>query len=360
MITSDQNIRYQQNLTGRKLAFVVLGSNIWPVVRDHGAAIAARVEAATPGSCAFIEMPLPPKHSIESVVRFLQRKIRQLAYPFPLIAALLFALLRTGASTDVPPFRFVILGDRTGEAAAGVYEQAWREAAAELPAFVITVGDTIEGSLDATAPAEWQQAERILQPYKRYPIYLTPGNHDIWSAVSERLFREHSAHPPHYSFDYRQAHFTILDNSRSDEFSAGEMDFLQKDLQAHAAQPVKFIFSHRPSWLIDVALQKPDFALHQLARQYGVQYVVAGHIHQLLRFQLQGVTYLSMPSSGGHLRASREYAEGWFFAHALVNVRGTDIDFHIEELKPPHGQGRVTVSTDWGMAGLVDRNAGKR
>ena len=61
MVTSDQNIRYQQNLTGRKLAFVVLGSNIWPVVRDHGAAIPAKVDAATPGNYEFIEMLLPPK-----------------------------------------------------------------------------------------------------------------------------------------------------------------------------------------------------------------------------------------------------------------------------------------------------------
>ena len=61
MVTSDQNIRYQQNLTGRKLALVVLGSNIWPVVRDHGAAITAKVDAATPGGYEFIEMPLPPK-----------------------------------------------------------------------------------------------------------------------------------------------------------------------------------------------------------------------------------------------------------------------------------------------------------
>ena len=30
MVTSDQNIVYQQNLTGRRLALVVLGSNIWP------------------------------------------------------------------------------------------------------------------------------------------------------------------------------------------------------------------------------------------------------------------------------------------------------------------------------------------
>ena len=61
MVTSDQNIRFQQNLTGRKLALVVLGSNIWPVVRNHGAAIAARLDAATPGSYEFIEMPLPPR-----------------------------------------------------------------------------------------------------------------------------------------------------------------------------------------------------------------------------------------------------------------------------------------------------------
>jgi hypothetical protein len=61
MVTSDQNIRYQQNLSGRKLALVVLGSNIWHIVREHGATIATRVEAATPGSYEFIEMPLPPK-----------------------------------------------------------------------------------------------------------------------------------------------------------------------------------------------------------------------------------------------------------------------------------------------------------
>ena len=61
MVTSDQNIRYQQNLAGRKLALVVLGSNIWPVVQKHGAAIIASVDASTPGSYAFIEMPLPPK-----------------------------------------------------------------------------------------------------------------------------------------------------------------------------------------------------------------------------------------------------------------------------------------------------------
>ena len=62
MITADQNIPYQQNLAGRKLALIVLGSNIWPVVRDHQRTIAAKAAAAAPGSHCFIEMQLPPKH----------------------------------------------------------------------------------------------------------------------------------------------------------------------------------------------------------------------------------------------------------------------------------------------------------
>jgi len=61
IVTSDQNIRYQQNLSGRKLSLVVLGSNIWPIVRDHGATITAKIDEATPGSHQFIEMPVPPR-----------------------------------------------------------------------------------------------------------------------------------------------------------------------------------------------------------------------------------------------------------------------------------------------------------
>jgi hypothetical protein len=61
LVTSDQNISYQQNRSGRKLALVVLGSNIWPVVRNYSAAIAAKVDAAIPGSNHFIDMLLPPK-----------------------------------------------------------------------------------------------------------------------------------------------------------------------------------------------------------------------------------------------------------------------------------------------------------
>jgi hypothetical protein len=56
-LTADKNIRYQQNLAGRKIAIVVLGTPQWPVVRLHTAEIAAAINAATLGSYAEVQIP---------------------------------------------------------------------------------------------------------------------------------------------------------------------------------------------------------------------------------------------------------------------------------------------------------------
>jgi UDP-2,3-diacylglucosamine pyrophosphatase LpxH len=270
-------------------------------------------------------------------------------------AAVLAALAHGPAPANPAAFRFVLLGDRTGEAQPGVWERVWQEATAENPAFLLGVGDTIEGGADATAESEWQQVERILAPYARFPLYLAPGNHDVWSVASEKLFRKYSRRPLHYGFDYGQAHFTILDNSRADQFSTEELAFLESDLARHHSQPIKFIVSHRPSWIIDAAIRNTGFALHQAARKYGVQYVIAGHVHQMLHVDLEGVSYISVPSAGGHLRLSGQYQDGWFFAYTLVTVRGADVGIRIKELSAPYGQGRVTSLGDWGLTGLSAR-----
>jgi hypothetical protein len=55
--TADKNMRYQQNLTGRRMALVVLSTPQWPRVRLHLGKIAAAVNAATPGSYAEVTIP---------------------------------------------------------------------------------------------------------------------------------------------------------------------------------------------------------------------------------------------------------------------------------------------------------------
>jgi hypothetical protein len=57
LLTTDKNLRYQQNLSGRKLAIVVLGQGRWSLIRRHVAAVVAAVNAANPGSYAEVEIP---------------------------------------------------------------------------------------------------------------------------------------------------------------------------------------------------------------------------------------------------------------------------------------------------------------
>jgi len=57
LVTPDKNMRYQQNLTVRTIALVVLGNPRWPVLRLHMERVVAAVNAATPGSYTEVEIP---------------------------------------------------------------------------------------------------------------------------------------------------------------------------------------------------------------------------------------------------------------------------------------------------------------
>lgn len=57
LLTTDKRIGYQQNLTSRKIAILVLGNSTWPVVRLYLDRIATAVNNATPGSYTEIYIP---------------------------------------------------------------------------------------------------------------------------------------------------------------------------------------------------------------------------------------------------------------------------------------------------------------
>jgi len=57
MVTSDKNMRYQQNLAHRRIAFVVMSNAQWPALSDHMALVAAAVNDAKPGGYVEVEIP---------------------------------------------------------------------------------------------------------------------------------------------------------------------------------------------------------------------------------------------------------------------------------------------------------------
>jgi hypothetical protein len=57
LLSTDKNIRHQQNLSRRKIALVVLGNQQWPLVKLHLDRVVAAVNAATPGSYTEVDIP---------------------------------------------------------------------------------------------------------------------------------------------------------------------------------------------------------------------------------------------------------------------------------------------------------------
>jgi hypothetical protein len=57
LLTTDKNLRYQQNLTERKIAVVVLGKGRWRLIRPLIPEVVAAVNAAKPGTYTEVEIP---------------------------------------------------------------------------------------------------------------------------------------------------------------------------------------------------------------------------------------------------------------------------------------------------------------
>ncbi len=56
-VTTDQNLRYQQNLDGRRTAILVLPFASWPRLQSHLPIIASAIDGLKPGE--FLELALP-------------------------------------------------------------------------------------------------------------------------------------------------------------------------------------------------------------------------------------------------------------------------------------------------------------
>jgi hypothetical protein len=57
LLTTDKNMSYQQNLSARKIAIVVLDRQQWPALAPHVHLIVEAVDAALPGS--YLEVHIP-------------------------------------------------------------------------------------------------------------------------------------------------------------------------------------------------------------------------------------------------------------------------------------------------------------
>ncbi len=59
LLTTDNHVVFQQNLSVRRIAIVVLSRNRWRLVQRRMRKIVAAVNAAAPGGYTIVEIPVP-------------------------------------------------------------------------------------------------------------------------------------------------------------------------------------------------------------------------------------------------------------------------------------------------------------
>lgn len=262
------------------------------------------------------------------------------------------------APPPVNDFHFSILGDRTGSAQPQIYGRTLREIALLSPDFVVDVGDSIQGHDAAKTEEQWREVKSIWAQHLTQKHYSLAGNHDVWDDHSAALYTRFTGYPLHYSFLHQNALFVMLDNSRSEGLEQGELQFLEAELQRHAAASPKLVFLHKPFWATLLAKGDSGFPLHGLVRKYGVGHVISGHQHKFIRTVRDGVAYMSCGSSGGDMHGKlvrgEGFAQGCFYHHTWARVRGGEVRFTVRELDGMGGQGRMFAAEEWDGAPRFD------
>ena len=212
-------------------------------------------------------------------------------------------------------FRFAVIGDchwvgpaYHAEAHRGddyrryawMTEQVWprvmAEIAAEKPAFLVQLGDFVEGARDpALQSAELREALELLRRGSGCPVWFARGNHDREPALREVVIPEMGGRllamaggkgRPltgfHYAFSHGDARFIVVDDNGLRPGSA-QVSWLEGELkwaQEHAART--FLFSHAPLFTVSRPFwaYKPmlDATLPMLDR-FRVDAFFCGHTH---------------------------------------------------------------------------------
>ena len=57
LVTTDRNLKYQQNLSDRRIAIVVLSTTSWPRIHASVSLVLRAIESAVPGGYAEVSIP---------------------------------------------------------------------------------------------------------------------------------------------------------------------------------------------------------------------------------------------------------------------------------------------------------------
>lgn len=237
-------------------------------------------------------------------------------------AALLVANLSSAAQpwthldfADEPEdFRFAVIPDRGGGDYRGAFTNALRCADLMHPAFVMSVGDLINGFGGTDARQSRQQDELTNMTSRvRAPFFYTIGNHDINIsrpgatndyAMTRAVWRRYFGPREYYSFTYKRCLFLVLNSMEQwrdigkrpkSGMSDGQYAWVRRTLAEHADARWTFIFHHHPTEWTTAAWQ----ALEKDALGDRKYTVFAGDWHSYFHVRRHGRDHYVLSVAGG-------------------------------------------------------------
>lgn len=256
------------------------------------------------------------------------------------------------ANDAAEDFHFVIVSDRTGGERPGVFESAMPKADLLEPAFVVSIGDLIEGYTEdqAQIDAEWDEFEGFVDQLT-VPFFYVAGNHDMDSAVMAEAWRERFG-PSYYHFVYKDVLFLVLNSelfgmvSKPDTplpgpwTQAEQLAFVERTLERYPDPRWTIVLVHQPLWDYPGGPRGdwPEVERMLGARDYTV---FAGHFHRYVQLVRNDRRYITLSTTGGgsSLRGT-QYGE---FDHvALVTMTASGPRIANLLLDGIHGEDVVT------------------
>jgi len=236
-------------------------------------------------------------------------------------------LILPAPATD--EFQFVVLGDSQFHDPP-LFNRMIDDIRHLNPAFVVQVGDMIEGYADPdVVAAEWIRFRQQIVPLGAIPFMPVPGNHDLYNAerladpLLEQLYRQQWG-ATYYAFDYRNVRFIVINSDAPGEersIGAAQWRWLEAQLAEAAGRQI-ILFMHRPPASLDNAE-----ALHALLRQHPVRYLFYGHHHHYHFQERDGIRYVMTNAAA---TGALPIAEVGGFNHLLlVSVRDAEIRYAV-------------------------------
>jgi len=263
--------------------------------------------------------------------------------------------VRAAAQPHVVPvaatheFQFVVLGDSQFHDAT-LFNRLIDDIRNVNPAFVIQVGDMIEGYAEpAAVAAEWTRFRQQIAPLGTIPFMPVPGNHDLYNPARvsdpalEALYLQQWG-ATYYTFDYRNVRFIVLNTDAPGEerrIGPAQWRWLQTAL-AEAGDRHLLLFMHRPPATLENSAE-----LHGLLRDHGVRYVFYGHQHHYHFEERDGVRYVMTNAAA---TGALDFAETGSFHHLLlVTVRDDDIHYAIVPAESIRAPASVTPADNYDL-----------